>query len=126
MAESNLSDGTVITVEKPTNKPNPVPKPNPDPKPNPSPQVNIPQQNGDFVNLIFEQKTGGQAIAIQISLDKKVSDAITSYRNKMLVEGEIKFIFNGQNLKPEISLREAGLKNSSKITVITTKDIEGA
>ena len=126
LAESNLSDGTVITVEKPTNKPNPVPKPNPDPKPNPSPQVNIPQQNGDFVNLIFEQKTGGQAIAIQISLDKKVSDAITSYRNKMLVEGEIRFIFNGQNLKPELSLREAGLKNSSKITVITTKDIEGA
>ncbi len=59
-------------------------------------------------------------------MNKKVSDAITSYRNKMLIEGEIKFIFNGQNLKPELSLKEAGLKNSSKITVITTKDIEGA
>ena len=130
MAESNLSDGTVITVEKTTNNPNPnpnpIPKPITNPEPNPSPQVSFPQSNGDFCNLIFEQKTGGQTISVQISLNKKVSDAITAYRNKMGIEGEIKFIFNGQNLKPELSLKDSGLKNNSKITVITTKDIEGA
>ena len=81
---------------------------------------------GDRYNLIFEQKAGGQTLTIQIQPDKKVIDAINSYKNKILIDGQMKFIFNGQNLNPDLTLKEAGLKNGSKILVITTKDIEGA
>ena len=81
---------------------------------------------GDRYNLIFEQKAGGQTLTIQIQPDKKVIDAINSYKNKILYDGQMKFIFNGQNLNPELTLKAAGLKNGSKILVITTKDIEGA
>jgi len=81
---------------------------------------------GDRYNLIFEQKAGGQTLTIQIQPDKKVIDAINSYKNKILYDGQMKFIFNGQNLNPDLTLKEAGLKNGSKILVITTKDIEGA
>ena len=76
--------------------------------------------------MIFEQKAGGQTLTIQIQPDKKVSDAINSYKNKIQYPGEMKFIFNGQNLNPDLTLNEAGLKNGSKILVIGTKDIEGA
>ena len=63
---------------------------------------------------------------IQITPDKTVGDAINSYRNKIQIEGEMKFIFNGLNLDLRLTLKAAGLKNNSKILVITTKDIEGA
>lgn len=81
---------------------------------------------GDQLNLLFELKAGGQTMNIQITPDKTVGDAINSYRNKIQIEGEMKFIFNGLNLDPRLTLKAAGLKNNSKILVITTKDIEGA
>jgi hypothetical protein len=81
---------------------------------------------GDQLNLLFELKAGGQTMNIQITPDKTVGDAINSYRNKIQIEGEMKFIFNGLNLDPRLTLKAAGLKNNSKILVITTKEIEGA
>ena len=81
---------------------------------------------GDQLNLLFELKAGGQTMNIQITPDKTVGDAINSYRNKIQIEGEMKFIFNGLNLDPRLTLKAAGLKNNSKILIITTKDIEGA
>ena len=77
-------------------------------------------------DILFELKAGGQTMNIQITPDKTVGDAINSYRNKIQIEGEMKFIFNGLNLDPRLTLKAAGLKNNSKILVITTKDIEGA
>ena len=85
----------------------------------------FPAQDGNY-NLIFEQKAGGQSITIQISPDKLVADAINSFKNKMLYQGEMKFIFNGQNLEQNLTVHNAGLRNGSKILVIGTKDIEGA
>ena len=110
LSESGLQNNSVIKVET----------------------SNMPAQpqfypiQGDRYNLIFEQKAGGQTLTIQIQPDKKVIDAINSYKNKILYDGQMKFIFNGQNLNPDLTLKEAGLKNGSKILVITTKDIEGA
>ena len=116
LAQANLVDGSIINVEKGTNIP----------AFKPTEELKLPEPPANFVNIIFEQKTGGQSISIQISLDKKVSDAITAYRNKMPYDGEIKFIFNGINLDPILTLKAAGIKNMSKILVITTKEIEGA
>ena len=39
---------------------------------------------------------------------------------------DIEDFFNGQNLNPSLTLKAAGIRNNSKILVITTKDIEGA
>ena len=76
--------------------------------------------------MIFEQKAGGQTLTIQIQPNKTVADAVNAYKNKVLNQGEMRFIFNGQNLDTSLTLHEAGLKNGSKILVISTKDIEGA
>ena len=110
LSESGLQNNSVINVE--TNN-------------SPAQPQFYPAQGGRY-NLIFEQKAGGQTLTIQIQPDKKVSDAINSYKNKIQYPGEMKFIFNGQNLNPDLTLNEAGLKNGSKILVIGTKDIEGA
>ena len=95
LSESGLQNNSVIKVET----------------------SNMPAQpqfypiQGDRYNLIFEQKAGGQTLTIQIQPDKKVIDAINSYKNKILYDGQMKFIFNGQNLNPDLTLKEAGLKN---------------
>ena len=95
LSESGLQNNSVIKVET----------------------SNMPAQpqfypiQGDRYNLIFEQKAGGQTLTIQIHPDKKVIDAINSYKNKILYDGQMKFIFNGQNLNPDLTLKEAGLKN---------------
>ena len=138
LSQSGLHDNAVITVEK--MDPNSVQQNNLQQPTqygnmgnNFGQQVNsfaqgqqfFPAQNGNY-NLIFEQKAGGQSITIQISPDKLVADAINSFKNKMLYQGEMKFIFNGQNLDQNITIQNAGLRNGSKILVIGTKDIEGA
>ena len=81
---------------------------------------------GEQINLIFELKAGGERLTIQITPDKTVGEAINAYRNKVQIPGEMKFIFNGINLDPSLTLRAAKLRNNSKILVISTKDIEGA
>ena len=78
-------------------------------------------------NLIFEKKNGSQTITVQISPDKKVSEAVNHYKIKSgIMDEEIKFIFNGKQLNQSLSISESGLINGSKITVISTKDVEGA
>ena len=137
LSQSGLHDNAIISVEKMGPNSNPQ---NPGLQPptqynfsgNAGQQMNNFAQNQFFhpgdgnYNLVFEQKGGGQSITIQISPDKLVLDAINSFKNKMLYQGEMKFIFNGQNLEPNITIQKAGLRNGSKILVITTKDIEGA
>ena len=131
LSQSNLSNGATITVEKLSSSS----KPQYNQTMQQQSQNNSMNKNNNFMppregylNIIFDQKTQreGQSITVQISADKKVSDAINSFRSKMFIEGEMKFIFNGQNLDPNLSLSEAGLKNGARITVISTKDVEGA
>ena len=138
LSQSGLHNNAIITVEK--MDPNSMPQNNLQQQTqygnmgnNFGQQVNpfaqgqqfFPAQDGNY-NLIFEQKAGGQSITIQISPEKLVADAINSFKNKMLYQGEMKFIFNGQNLDQNITIFNAGLRNGSKILVIGTKDIEGA
>ena len=108
ISQSGLNNNSVIQVES-SNKP-----------------IMDFSPNADKYNLIFELKAGGQSMTIQISPDKKVIDAINSYKSKINIDGEMKFIFNGQNIDSSLNIRQAGLRNGSKILVITTKDIEGA
>ena len=70
-------------------------------------------------------KAGGNKTNIEIQSDKLVGDAINEYKNMIHTELELKFIFNGQNLDEKLTLKEAGLKNGSRILVISTKDIHG-
>ena len=110
LSESGLQNNAVIHVEA-SNAPS---------------QPQFFSSQGDKFNLIFEQKAGGQTLTIQIQPNKTVADAVNAYKNKVLNQGEMKFIFNGQNLDTSLTLHQAGLKNGSKILVITLKDIEGA
>ena len=130
--QSGLQDNATIMVEKASSFQNNFQQPQFQQQFQPqfgqfNPQVNPMVQPADgSYNLVFEQKAGGQSITIQISPDKRVSDAINSFKNKIFYQGEMKFIFNGQNLDQNLTVQAAGLRNGSKILVIGTKDIEGA
>ena len=89
---------------------------------------NINAGNPNDWNLIFEKKNGSQIINVQVSPDSTVQGAINMYRIKTNTpsEEEIKFIFNGKQLNYSLTLSASGLMNGSKITVISTKDVEGA
>ena len=76
----------------------------------------------------IRKKNGSQIINVQVSPDSTVQSAINMYKIKTNTppDEEIKFIFNGKQLNYSLSLSASGLMNGSKITVISTKDVEGA
>ena len=76
----------------------------------------------------LKKKNGNQTTNIRISSDSKVVTAINTYKLKvnMSNDEDAKFIFNGKQLNFDLTLAESGLMNGSKITVISTKDVEGA
>ena len=107
LSASGLKDNSVIVVEK----------------------SNIPQDKPGFLSLLFEREGGYQNIMIQIESSKTVREAIIAYKNKMgLMNTDETFmlIFNSKTLDENITLAQAGLKNSSKILVIPTKGLIGA
>ena len=90
---------------------------------------NMNQNNPNDWNLIFEKKNGNQIVNIYVSPDNTVQTAINLYKiktNTTEKDDEIKFIFNGKQLNYSLTLSQSGLMNGSKITVISTKDVEGA
>ena len=107
LSASGLKDNSVIVVEK----------------------SNVPQDKPGFLSLLFEREGGYQNIMIQIESSKTVREAIIAYKNKMgLMNSDETFmlIFNSKTLDENITLAQAGLKNSSKILVIPTKGLIGA
>ena len=91
--------------------------------------MNIDSNNPNDWNLIFEKKNGTQVVNIRVSPNETVQHAINMYRfktNTQEKDDEIKFIFNGKQLNYSLTLAASGLSNASKITVISTKDVEGA
>ena len=109
LSASGLTDGAVIDVEKIGSGQIPAPAP------------------PGFWSLIFERKGDNIAsVSVQVESNKKVKDAINSYKNKVQNNGDMIFIFNSKTLQEDMTLTAAGLHDGSKILVITTGDIEGA
>ena len=107
LSASGLKDNSVIVVEK----------------------SNVPQDKPGFLSLLFEREGGYQNIMIQIESSKTVREAIIAYKNKMGLmntDETLMLIFNSKTLDENITLAQAGLKNSSKILVIPTKGLIGA
>ena len=64
---------------------------------------------------------------VHTTLNEKVSDLITKFRNKAH-DTELqheKFIFNAKRLNMSLTVAEAGLSNNSIIYVINDKDLKG-
>jgi hypothetical protein len=110
VSASGLHDNAVITVEKISFN---------------QPKIPSPPPKG-FWSLIFERKGDTRPITIQIESNKKVKDAVNSYKNKVQAIDDMIFIFNSKTLNLDMSLVQAGIHDGSKILVITTSDIEGA
>jgi hypothetical protein len=110
LSASGLQNNATITVEKGSN------------------QFSIPNQAPQrFWIFIFEKKGENKPVSVQVEASKKVKDAIKSYKSKVnnFVPTMI-FIFNSKTLNEEWTMSQAGLRDNSKILVITTGDIEGA
>ena len=90
--------------------------------------MNIDSQDPNAWNIIFEKKNGAQNVTIKAKSDDLVKSIINKYKIKENINNdeEIKFIFNGKSLNFDLSLSQAGLQNLSRITVLTTGDVEGA
>ena len=77
----------------------------------------------------YRKKNGAQVVNIRVSPNETVQHAINMYKlktNTTEKDDEIKFIFNGKQLNYSLTLAASGLSDASKITVISTKDVEGA
>ena len=89
--------------------------------------ANNANNNNTLWNLVFEKKNGEQSVNLSISPNSTVQEAINLYRIRTnQVNDEIKFIFNGKQLDYSLSISQSGLNNGAKITVIGTRDVEGA
>ena len=110
LSASGLQNNATITVEKGSNQFS---------MPNPAPQ--------GFWTFIFERKGENKPVSVQVEASKKVKDAINSYKSKVNnFDPTMIFIFNSKTLNEEWTMSQAGLRDNSKILVITTGDIEGA
>ena len=80
------------------------------------------------MDFYFRKKKGeNKPISVQVEASKKVKDAINSYKSKVNnFDPTMIFIFNSKTLNEEWTMSQAGLRDNSKILVITTGDIEGA
>ena len=113
LSASGLTNNSLITVEK-INISNPLPKPKPI----------IPDKN--IMNLFFEKRGDEHVVNIQVEPDKYVKDAIAAYRNKVVKEGNMIFIYNSKTLDENMSLKQAGITTGARIIVIETEEIVGA
>ena len=55
-----------------------------------------------------------------------VKEAISMYRIKANRTDECKFLFNSKQLYPEMRICESGLKDKSKILVVSIQNLKGA
>ena len=76
-------------------------------------------------NLIFENQTTKTSIPIRISEQKYVKEAINMYRIKSGTKENHRYIFGGKELYPDMIICQSGLKNFSRILVISTLLIGG-
>ena len=79
---------------------------------------NLPNENFEKWNLCFENKLYGKTINVKISPEKFVKEAIDIYLQKTGITDQLKYIFNGEDLIPELKINQSGLMNLSTITVI--------
>ena len=77
-------------------------------------------------NLIFENQNDKKSYSIRISEQKTVQEAINLYLLKSGRSPNCKFIFNNKPLYPEMIICQSGLKNLSKILVISLQNVIGA
>ena len=77
-------------------------------------------------NLIFENQNDRSNIIVTISEQKTIKEAINLYRLKANRVDECKFLFNSKQLSPELRICESGLKNQSKILVVSIQNLKGA
>jgi hypothetical protein len=107
LSASGLQNNATFTVEKGSSIPNKAPQ--------------------GFWTFIFEKKGENKPISVPGEASKKVKDAINSYKSKVNnFDPTMIFIFNSKTLNEEWTMSQAGLRDNSKILVITTGDIEGA
>ena len=74
--------------------------------------------------LFFEDQSQNSIESIKISEQKLVKEAIALYMQKTGKNGHYQFIFNHQELYPELKICQSGLDDLSKILVIESKNIK--
>ena len=77
-------------------------------------------------NLVFENQNDLNSIIVTISEQKTIKEAISKYRIKANRTDPCKFVFNSKQLYPEMRICESGLKDKSKILVISLQNLKGA
>ena len=83
----------------------------------------------NYITLTFiknNEGTNQRKINVQCTLDDKVGEVIKRYRTKAEDNNpNEKFIYNAKKLNLNLTVRDAGLVNESKIFVMVTEGIVG-
>jgi len=79
------------------------------------------------IKIIFEIKKTGENVIIESENSQRFKEVSLKFQNKVLWHKEdITFIFKGIKVDPEKTIGQLGIKNGSKILVITPNVVEGA
>ena len=81
--------------------------------------MNLMENLGEKWNLIFDRKIYATKIAIVISPEKTIKEAINLFKTKSCLDiKNFKFIFNGKGLAPNMKINESGLRDWANILVV--------
>ena len=77
-------------------------------------------------NLFFKNNRNSKITCIYISPEKTIKEAINLYKIESDNNSEnLKFIFNGKLLYPDLKIYKSGLEDSSLIIVVNIKEVYG-
>ena len=77
--------------------------------------------------LYFEEQVTEKIIPIKISPEKTIMEAINLYKIRRFVpfSKDLKFIFNGKELFPDLKIHKTGLFRNSRILVVSQNKLMG-
>ena len=86
-------------------------------------------KNGDNINILnvrFQKEVTGKIIMLYCNPNEKISEVIKRYREKANDYDKNRFIINGKDLNPSLTLSEFGISNNNKIMVCLLGNLKGS
>ena len=88
-------------------------------------EPNNEKKDYDIISVIFRfsGETGAnEPILLRCFIDDEFGFIQKKVLKKLNVSGTIKFIFNGKNANPNLTMAELGIENNANIFIVNTKD----
>ena len=89
-------------------------------------QNNFKNNDEEIIDVIFKKDTASKVTLLHCNAQEKISETIKRYREKSNDYNENRFIVNGRDLNPSLTLAEFGIVHGQEIRVDTLGILKGA